>query len=71
MASLVRVAELSALTPGRCIHVEVGGRALALCNVAGTIYATAGLCTHRGSHLGEGELAGTEVICPLHGPRST
>jgi nitrite reductase/ring-hydroxylating ferredoxin subunit len=67
MADLVEVATLAEVPVGHCKHVEVGGRPIALFNVGGTIYATHGECTHRGGRLGEGELAGTEVICPLHG----
>ena len=67
MGELVQVASLAELPVGRCKHVDVGGRPIALFNVGGTIYATHGACTHRGGRLGEGELAGSEVTCPLHG----
>ena len=67
MGELVRAAALSEVPIGRCKHVEVAGRPIALFNVSGTIYATHGLCTHRGGYLGDGDLSGTEIICPLHG----
>lgn len=67
MGELVTVAALSEVPVGRCKHVEVVGRPIALFNVGGAIYATHGLCTHRGGHLGEGDLSDTAVTCPLHG----
>ena len=67
MGELVQVASLAEVPVGRCKQVDAGGQPIALFNVGGTIYATHGLCTHRGGWLGEGELSGSEVTCPLHG----
>jgi len=39
---------------------------VALFNVAGSFYATADACAHRGGPLSEGDLAGTTVTCPWH-----
>ena len=69
MGELIKVATLSDVPPGACRHVDAGGRAVALFNVDGTIYAIGGTCTHRGGPLGEGELEGTVVTCPLHGAK--
>lgn len=43
------------------------GRLIAVYNVAGSLYATDDLCTHGEGWLSEGELVGSEIICPLHG----
>jgi nitrite reductase/ring-hydroxylating ferredoxin subunit len=67
MAERIKVATLSEIPPGRSRQVDAGGRAVALFNVGGTIHAIGGLCTHRGGFLGEGDLDGTVVTCPLHG----
>ncbi len=67
MGELIKVARLSDIPPGTCRHVDAGGRAVAVFNVDGTIYALGGTCTHRGGPLGEGELDGTVVTCPWHG----
>ena len=67
MGELIKVATLSDLPPGACRQVDVGGRAVAIFNVGGTIHAIGGTCTHRGGSLGEGDLDGTVVTCPLHG----
>jgi len=66
MAEFVKVASLSELAPGSAKAVEVKGKAIALFNVGGTIYATDNTCLHQGGPLGEGELMGDVVICPWH-----
>ena len=67
MGELFEVAKLSDMPPGTSRQVEVGGRAVAVFNVNGTIYAIDGTCTHRGGPLAEGELNGSVVTCPWHG----
>ncbi|MBI4542834.1 MAG: non-heme iron oxygenase ferredoxin subunit [Gemmatimonadetes bacterium] len=67
MGELIRVASVGEIPPGACRHVDAAGRAVALFNVDGTIYAIGGECTHKGGFLGEGELDGSVVTCPLHG----
>lgn len=46
--------------------VTVGGAELALYGVAGTVFATANLCTHGHARLCDGFLDGHEIECPLH-----
>ena len=52
---------------GQIRLVHVGGEEAAVYNADGTLYATQGVCTHRGGPLSEGDLAGQVVTCPLHG----
>jgi nitrite reductase/ring-hydroxylating ferredoxin subunit len=66
MAEFVKVATVSEIAPGSTKAVEVTGKAIALFNVEGTIYATDNTCLHQGGPLGEGELMGEVVICPWH-----
>ncbi len=40
-----------------------------LANVGGTICAFENPCPHDGGALGEGDLLGDEIVCPLHGGR--
>ena len=63
----VKVAELGELSPGAMKYVEVGSDQVLLANVDGTIYACDNVCTHAFAPLAEGNLAGEEVECPLHG----
>ena len=64
---LTAVAKLADLPPGKAKQVVAQGAVLALYNVGGTVYATDGTCLHRGGPLGEGDLDGRIVTCPLHG----
>ena len=66
MASFVKVAGVGEIVPGTGKTVEAGGREIAVFNVAGQFYAIDNACKHRGGPLGEGELDGTTVTCPLH-----
>lgn len=63
------VARLSDVPPGKTLRVIVGGRAILLANVDGTVYAVDDLCTHEDSSLSLGCLKGEFVSCTLHGSR--
>jgi len=67
MAEFLRVADAGELAPGQGKCVEVAGKKIALFNLEGSFYAIDDTCTHRGGPLSEGEVAGEEVTCPLHG----
>jgi nitrite reductase/ring-hydroxylating ferredoxin subunit len=63
----VTVAKLSDLPEGHGKMVEVNGKLIGLFKVGDMVYAMDGICLHRGGPVGEGELSGTTVTCPLHG----
>jgi nitrite reductase (NADH) small subunit len=67
VAEFVTVADLSELKPGECKTVEADGRAIAIFNVAGVVYALENVCLHQGGPLGDGDLDGNVVTCPWHG----
>lgn len=48
-------------------RVEVGGRAIALFRIGGSIHAVEDVCLHAGGPLSEGSIEGTTVTCPWHG----
>jgi nitrite reductase/ring-hydroxylating ferredoxin subunit len=58
---------LSDFQPGGIKLVYVDGEPVAVYNVDGDFYATHNLCTHADGPLNEGELEGTQVVCPWHG----
>jgi nitrite reductase (NADH) small subunit len=64
---MVKAAKLAEIPAGEVREVQVSGKAIALANVAGKIYAINNTCLHQGGPLGEGSLSGTAVICPWHG----
>lgn len=55
------------LQEGRGKVVQASGKAIALFKCGGSVYAIDNTCKHRGGPLGEGELEGCVVTCPLHG----
>jgi len=63
----LKVGTLKMLPPGSATQVELGGDAVALCNVGGTLYAMHGICPHSGGPLGYGALDGPILACPFHG----
>ncbi len=69
MPEPVKVANCPEVAPGEKKLVEVDGRAIALFNVEGTLYAIDDVCTHDGGPLAEGDLSGCEIECPRHGAR--
>jgi 3-phenylpropionate/trans-cinnamate dioxygenase ferredoxin subunit len=66
-ANLVKIASVTDLQPGKAAVFTAGSRRIALFNVEGTFYAIGETCTHWAGPLVEGEIRGTQVICPWHG----
>jgi nitrite reductase/ring-hydroxylating ferredoxin subunit len=64
--AFVRTVKLGELPPGTVREFSVEGRAIALANVEGKIYAINNLCLHHGGPLGQGMLEGKAVTCPWH-----
>src|SRR6202171_131785 len=65
--AFVTVGAVKLLPPGSATQVDIGGEAVAVCNVDGTLYATDGICPHSGGPLGHGALDGPILTCPFHG----
>jgi nitrite reductase (NADH) small subunit/3-phenylpropionate/trans-cinnamate dioxygenase ferredoxin subunit len=65
--AFIPVAKVQDVPPGKAKQIQVSGRTLALFNVDGTFHAIDDTCPHRGAPLWEGDLMGTEVVCPWHG----
>ena len=69
MADSIKVGVLSDLPPGGKLLADLDGRAIAVFNVEGSLYAIDDVCTHDGGPLAEGDLIGCEIRCPRHGAR--
>lgn len=69
MADLIKIAETSAVAPGKVMYVQVEDKRLALCNVDGQFYLIDDVCTHDGGSLDQGQLIGPLIECPRHGAR--
>jgi len=61
-----KVAQVSSLSPGEMVAVEVEGDSVLIANVSGEVYAVSESCTHNGVSLVEGSLTDGFVECPLH-----
>lgn len=46
--------------------VSVGALTVALMRIEGRIYGVDNVCPHRGGELGQGDLDGFHLFCPLH-----
>ena len=67
--AFVKVGKLVEVPVGAAKVFEVGDRAIAVCNVEGTLYAIDDVCTHDDAPLDQGYLEGCEIECPRHGAR--
>jgi 3-phenylpropionate/trans-cinnamate dioxygenase ferredoxin subunit len=65
-STFVTVARLDDLPPGALRCVELDGASVTLANADGSVYAFDAYCSHQRALLEEGDLEGTEVICPWH-----
>jgi nitrite reductase/ring-hydroxylating ferredoxin subunit len=63
----VRAAKKAEIPAGTVREFQIEGKAVALANVGGTIYAMNNSCLHRGGPLGQGLLEGKVLTCPWHG----
>lgn len=66
MSEFFKACSVSELPDGAMKCAEVNGTRLALYNLDGEYFATQQSCTHAEAALCEGEIAGGEVVCPLH-----
>ncbi len=57
---------VSDVPEGDVIGVQVGGKEIALYEVAGDVFATDNICTHGHARMSDGFLEGKEIECPLH-----
>lgn len=67
MMQWVDVAAVRDIASGERHVFRVQNEAIIILNVSGNYYAVKDICSHDGGELSEGELVGTELICPRHG----
>jgi 3-phenylpropionate/trans-cinnamate dioxygenase ferredoxin subunit len=66
LGEYVKICELSQVSPGTILPVDVGVNKLMIVNVGGTLYAVDRICTHETADLSLGFLIDSQVTCPLH-----
>src|SRR5579875_17161 len=62
-----RAAKSEEIPAGQIREFQVNGKAVAIANVGGKVFAINSICLHHGGPLGEGDLEGSVVSCPWHG----
>ncbi|HLW80590.1 MAG TPA: Rieske 2Fe-2S domain-containing protein [Candidatus Acidoferrales bacterium] len=62
-----RAAKREEIPAGQIREFRVNGKAVAIANVDGKLFAINSVCLHHGGPLGEGDLEGSVVSCPWHG----
>ena len=62
----IDAAAVSDVPEGDVVGVRVGGKEIALYEVAGEVFATDNICTHGHARMSDGFLEGREIECPLH-----
>lgn len=62
-----RAAGHDEIPPGQIREFDVSGKAVAIANVNGKLFAINSIYLHHGGPLGEGDLEGSLVSCPWHG----
>jgi len=66
-AGFVPVLAEDELAVGEITEVIIDGVVIVLCNIDGVFFAVQGQCPHASGPLGEGQLDGDVLTCPLHG----
>jgi nitrite reductase/ring-hydroxylating ferredoxin subunit len=67
MAEYVKVANLEEVGPGVMKTFTVGGKAVVVVNLGGSVHAFADFCSHQGRTLSDGTLEAGKVTCKYHG----
>lgn len=69
MSDWVDVAPAVDFAPGSFRCLEVDEVMIAVFNLDGEYYAIENVCSHEYAELTDGDLEGSEIVCPLHGAR--
>lgn len=57
----------ASMPSGTLREVMIDGNSIVLARLADAVHAIEGICPHAGGSLVDGELQGSEVVCPVHG----
>ena len=65
----IPITQAENIPPRQGRSVTIGGKELAIFNVNGRFLTVDNRCPHKGGPLADGIVAGTTIVCPLHGWR--
>jgi 3-phenylpropionate/trans-cinnamate dioxygenase ferredoxin subunit len=63
----IPICQVSELSNGERVFIEIDGQPVVLFNIAGQFFAIADVCSHDDGPVGDGYLEGFEIKCPRHG----
>ncbi|HWV25760.1 MAG TPA: non-heme iron oxygenase ferredoxin subunit [Aeromicrobium sp.] len=64
-----KAADLSQITDGAALAIELDGKDVVLIGVGDQVFAMEDMCSHAAVPLSEGDVEGCEIECWLHGSR--
>lgn len=64
-----QIAPTGEIPEGERLFFEIDGQSMVLFALKEGFFAIGDVCSHDGGDIGDGELAGYEIICPRHGAR--
>jgi 3-phenylpropionate/trans-cinnamate dioxygenase ferredoxin subunit len=68
-SSFVRVLQLADVPAGTKKAVDVGGKAVLICNTNDKLFAISNICSHAEEKLECGRMSRSWIACPVHGAR--
>lgn len=66
MSEFIKVANITDLPAGGMRCVTINKKRICLINLEGDFHAIDDTCSHAEASLSQGEIAGCDVVCPLH-----
>jgi len=67
MTKWIEVAEPADVPEGEKRCASAGQHDVIVCHIDGEWFAAENVCPHAGMPLGEGDLYGSNIVCPFHG----
>tara|TARA_B100000959_G_scaffold270386_1_gene317154 strand:- start:138 stop:455 length:318 start_codon:yes stop_codon:yes gene_type:complete len=65
--NFIQVADITDIDLNQSVSVEVGGKAILICNTENGVFAVEDRCTHTDIPLCGGQIVGNLISCPVHG----
>jgi 3-phenylpropionate/trans-cinnamate dioxygenase ferredoxin subunit len=69
MCEFIEIGPVDELETGDRLYVEIDDLPIVVFYIAGELFAIGDVCSHDDGPLGDGELAGMDIVCPRHGAR--
>jgi len=67
LCQFVDIAPLEELPTGERLFVEIEDKKIVIFNMGGKLFAIGDVCSHDSGPVGDGDIEGTDIVCPRHG----